>query len=73
MVTSLVNQRHRLIAILLQFHKAKIEDLVTIRNLLFYLHPWILDLFNWKYSSNSKNYVSQFHNPIFQFQIDLWI
>lgn len=34
---SLVNQRHCLIAVLLQFplYKLKIEDLVTIRNTLF--------------------------------------
>lgn len=69
----LVNQSYRLIAILLQstLYKTKIEDLVTIRNRLFYLYPWIpyLYLFNWKYGSNLKNYVSQFHNPNFQFRI----
>lgn len=53
MLMSLVNQSYRLIAILLQstLYKTKIEDLVTIRNRLFYLYPWIpyLYLFNWKY------------------------
>lgn len=38
---SLVNQSHHLIAILLQFLLLQIEDLVTVRNPLFYLQPWI--------------------------------
>ena len=65
---SLVNQSYRLIAILLQsILSKKMEDLVTIRNTLFYLYPWI---FPHTYSIGSIDPIQKkimFRNFIIQF------
>ena len=58
---SLVNQSQRLIAILIQFFicKAKIEDLVTIRNLLFiFTMDPLLILIQLEVLIQFQNYVS---------------
>lgn len=73
---ALVNQSHRLIAILLQspLYKLKMEDLVTIRNKLFVsssMDPLLIliQLEVLILTQLKKKFVSRFHNPIFFFSI----